>query len=32
MAHDFRLLETGFHPAVFNMGLDEAILDSVLLF
>ena len=29
MAHDFRLLETGFHPAVFNMGLDEAILDSV---
>ena len=29
MAHKFRLLETGFHPAVFNMGLDEAILDSV---
>ncbi len=29
MAHNFRLMETGFHSAVFNMGLDEAILDSV---
>ena len=29
MAHNFRLLKTGFHSAVFNMGLDEAILDSV---
>ncbi len=29
MSHMFRLLETGFNPAVFNMGLDEALLRSV---
>ncbi|HBE46121.1 MAG TPA: lipoate--protein ligase family protein, partial [Spirochaetaceae bacterium] len=29
MAHEFRLLETGFHTAAFNMGLDEALLGSV---
>ncbi len=26
---EFRYLETGFHPAAFNMGLDEAILNAV---
>lgn len=29
MAYEFRLLETGFHSAAFNMGLDEALLRSV---
>jgi lipoate-protein ligase A len=29
MAHRFRLLETGFNDAYFNMGLDEAVLESV---
>lgn len=29
MAYEFRLLKTGFHNAFFNMGLDEAILESV---
>lgn len=29
MSDGFRLLETGFAPAAFNMGLDEAILESV---
>ncbi len=29
MAYEFRLLETGFHRAAFNMGLDEALLRSV---
>jgi lipoate-protein ligase A len=29
MAHEMRLLETGVHDAYFNMGLDEAILESV---
>lgn len=29
MSDEFRLLETGFAPAAFNMGLDEAILESV---
>lgn len=27
--HKFRYLETGSNPAAFNMGLDEALLDSV---
>jgi len=29
MSYEFRLLETGFHSAAFNMGLDEALLRSV---
>jgi lipoate-protein ligase A len=29
MAHRCRLLETGFNDAYFNMGLDEAVLESV---
>ncbi|MFA6505749.1 MAG: biotin/lipoate A/B protein ligase family protein [Treponemataceae bacterium] len=29
MKYDFRLLRTGFHDAAFNMGFDEAILESV---
>jgi lipoate-protein ligase A len=29
MNYPFRILETGFNTAFFNMGLDEAILDSV---
>ncbi len=29
MAHEFRLLSTGFHDAAFNMGLDEALLYRV---
>lgn len=29
MSYAFRLLETGFNPAAFNMGLDEALLHSV---
>lgn len=29
MRHPFRLLETGFNPAPFNMGLDEALLRAV---
>jgi len=29
MSHPFRLLETGFNPAAFNMGLDEALLRAV---
>lgn len=29
MAHRFRLLKSGFNPAAFNMGLDQAILESV---
>jgi lipoate-protein ligase A len=29
MAYEFRVLETGFHRAAFNMGLDEALLRSV---
>ncbi len=29
MSYPFRLLETGFNPAIFNMGLDEALLRSV---
>jgi len=29
MTHPFRILQTGFHNAYFNMGLDEAILESV---
>ncbi len=29
MAHHFRLLETGFNNAFFNMGLDQAILEQV---
>ncbi len=29
MSYPFRLLETGFNPATFNMGLDEAILRAV---
>lgn len=29
MKHPFRILQTGFNNAFFNMGLDEAILDSV---
>lgn len=29
MSHSFRLLETGYSNAFYNMGLDSAILDSV---
>jgi len=29
MKHPFRILQTGFDSAYLNMGLDEAILDSV---
>jgi lipoate-protein ligase A len=29
MAHQFRLLETGRHDGYYNMGLDEALLESV---
>jgi len=29
MAYEFRLLETGFNRAAFNMGLDEALLRAV---
>lgn len=29
MSHPFRILETNFNPAPFNMGLDEALLRSV---
>lgn len=29
MAHQFRLLETGFNNAFYNMGLDQAILEQV---
>jgi lipoate-protein ligase A len=29
MSHPIRLLETGFHDCYYNMGLDEALLESV---
>ncbi|MDR0656575.1 MAG: lipoate--protein ligase family protein [Treponema sp.] len=29
MAYQFRLLETGYHDGYYNMGLDEALLESV---
>jgi lipoate-protein ligase A len=29
MSHAFRLLDTGFHNAFYNMGLDQALLEAV---